>query len=130
MCVASQKDDVQLALADALVEPGAAEDEPAQPVHERALGRPGEVGPALVDVIAERRGGVEDLAVHGEVDEVLELSIVEAAADEAEADRRLLAALAEVDLVEREAQLSVLEDEVLAGVVVSTTRGIHEQAVR
>src|SRR6201999_4011379 len=30
--------DVQLALLDALVQPRAAEDQPAQPVHERALG--------------------------------------------------------------------------------------------
>ena len=65
--------DVQLALVDALVEPGAAEDEPAQPVDQRALGRADDLGPAVVDVIAERRGGIEDLPVDGEVDEVLEL---------------------------------------------------------
>ena len=67
------EDDVELALLDALVEPGGAEDEPAQPVHERAVGRADELRPAVVDVLAERRGRVLDLAVDGEVDEVLEL---------------------------------------------------------
>ena len=65
--------DVELALLDALVEPGAAEHEPPQPVHERALGRADQLGPAVVDVLAQGRGGVEDLAVDGEVDEVFEL---------------------------------------------------------
>ena len=73
-------------------------------------------------MFAERRGGVGDLAVDGEVDEVLELLLAEAPADEAELQRRLLAALGEVALVEGEAQLAVFEDEVLAGVVVSAAR--------
>ena len=63
-------------------------------MHERALGRADELGPAVVDVLAERGGRVVDLAVDGEVDEVLELVLVEAAADEAELQRGLLAALA------------------------------------
>jgi hypothetical protein len=46
--------DVELALLDALVEPRGAEHEPAQPVHERALGGADELGPAVVDVLAER----------------------------------------------------------------------------
>jgi peptidoglycan/xylan/chitin deacetylase (PgdA/CDA1 family) len=45
---------VELSFLDTLIEPGAAEDEPAQPVHERALGRPDELGPAVVDVLAQR----------------------------------------------------------------------------
>ena len=48
------EDDVQLALLDALVEPGGAEDEPAQPVHERAVGGADQLRPAVVDVLAER----------------------------------------------------------------------------
>ena len=46
--------DVELALLDALVQPGGAEDEPPQPVHERAVGRADELGPAVVDVLAQR----------------------------------------------------------------------------
>src|SRR6185312_16333424 len=69
--------------------------------------------------------GVDDLAVDGQVDEVFELLCAEAAADEAELQGRLLAALGEVRLVEREAELSVFEDEVLAGVVVFASRGFH-----
>ena len=71
--------DVQLALVDALVEPRAAEHQAAQPVHQRALGRPDQLGPAVVDVLAERRGGVGDLAVDGEVDEVFELLLARGA---------------------------------------------------
>ena len=51
--VALVEDDVELALLHALVQPGGAEDEPAQPVHERALGRADQLGPAVVDVLAE-----------------------------------------------------------------------------
>src|SRR5947209_376784 len=44
-------EDLELALDDPLVEPGAAEDEAAQPVHERALGGADELGPAGVYVL-------------------------------------------------------------------------------
>jgi hypothetical protein len=83
-------------------------------MHERAVGRADQLGPAVVDVFAQPRGRVEDLAVDGEVDQVFELLLPEAPADEPELQRRLLAALGEVVLVEREAQLAVFEDEVLA----------------
>ena len=76
-------------------------------------------------VLAQRGRGVLDLAVDAEVHEVLELGAAEAAADEAELARGLLHALGEVALVEREAQLSVLQDVVLAGVVVSASNLIH-----
>src|SRR3954447_10782683 len=79
--------DVELALLDALVEPGGAEHEPAQPVHERAVRGPDELRPAVVDVLAERGRGVRDLAVDREVHEVLELELLEPAADEAELAR-------------------------------------------
>src|SRR5581483_1662345 len=44
--------DVELALLDALIEPCASEDQPTQPMHERALGRTDELWPAVVDVLA------------------------------------------------------------------------------
>ena len=53
--------------------------------------------------------------------------MAEAPADEAELQRRLLAALGEVLLVERESQVAVFEDEVLSGVVVSAARSSHFQ---
>jgi hypothetical protein len=116
---------VELALLDALIQPRGAEDEAAQPVHERAVAGADELGPAVVDVLAEGRRGLVDLAVDGQVDEVLQLGLVEPAGDEAELQRRLLAALGEVALVEGEAQLAVLEDEVLSGVVVAAAGRIH-----
>src|SRR5580704_18514608 len=76
--------DVELALLDALIEPRAPEDQTAQPANKRAIGRPDEVGPAVVDVIAERRGGFGDLAVHDEIDQILALVVVDRAADESE----------------------------------------------
>src|SRR6185369_7060140 len=120
---------VELALLHALVQPGRAEDEPPQPVDQRPIARPDQLGPAVVDVLAQRAGGILDLAVDGEVHEVLELRVVEPAADEPELQRGLLAALGEVTLVERESKLSVLEDEVVSRVVVSAARGLHRQAV-
>jgi len=78
---------------------------------------------------AERGRRIDDLAVHGEVDEVLEFSFSEPTADEPQADRGLLATLPEVEFVEGEAKLPVLEYEVLARVVVSASRSVHEQAV-
>jgi hypothetical protein len=94
-------------------------------VHQGALGRADKLGPAVVDVLAQGRGGIEDLTVDGEVDEVFELAVAEAPADEADLQRRLLAALGEVLLVEGEAQLSIFEDEVLSRVVVSAARRFH-----
>ena len=49
------EDDVELALLDPLVEPGAAEDEAAEPVDEAAVGGADQVLPVLVDVLAEAR---------------------------------------------------------------------------
>ena len=46
--------DVQLALVHALVQPRAAEHEAAQPVHQRTLRRSDQLGPAVVDVLAQR----------------------------------------------------------------------------
>jgi hypothetical protein len=90
-------------------------------MHERALRRSAQLGPAVVDVLAERRRRILDLAVDGEVDEVLELGAAQAPVDEAELQCRLLAALAEIALVEGEAKLPVLEYEVLSRVVVAAS---------
>src|SRR5262249_54654832 len=95
------------------------------PVDEGAVRRAREVGPAVVDVLPERRRRVVDLAVDDQVDEVLELGLVQPAVDEADLQRRLLATLGEVPLFERQPQLSLPENEVLAGVVVASTRRVH-----
>ena len=67
------EDDVELALLDPLIEPGAAEDEAADPVDEALLGAADELDPVRVDVLAEGGGRVADLAVDRELDEVVEL---------------------------------------------------------
>ncbi len=112
------EDDVELALLDPLIEPGAAEDEAPQPVHEAAVGGPDQLLPVLVDVFAERRAGLCDLTADGEVEEIVELLLAESLGDEAEFDRGLLDPLSEVLLVEGEAELSVLEHVVGARLVV------------
>src|SRR5262249_37359035 len=103
------EDDVELALLDPLVEPGAAEDEAPDPVDEAAVGGADQVLPVLVDVLAEAGAGLGDLAADREVEQVVELALAEALGDEAELDRGLLHPLGEVVLVEGEAQLPVLE---------------------
>src|SRR3954447_870430 len=117
--------DVELALLDALVQPGGAEDEPAQPVHQRAVRGPDELRPAVVDVLAERARGIGHLAVDGEVDEVLELGLAQAALHEAELAPGLLDALGEVALVEGEAKLTIFQDVVLTRVVVAAANLVH-----
>ncbi len=77
-------------------------------------------------MLAQRGGGVLDVAVDGEVDQILELVLAEASADEAKLEGRLLAAFAEVAFVEGEAQVAVFEDEVLTGVVVAATCLVHD----
>src|SRR5205085_5065358 len=106
---------------------GAAEDQPAEPVDERALAVSGELVPAGDDVLAERRRGLGHLPVHGQVDQVLPFGTLERAGHEPELDGRLLNALGEVALVEREAELAVLEDVVRPGFVVSASRRVHHE---
>src|SRR5918997_1776784 len=103
------EDHLELALHHALVEPGAAEDEPADPVDERALRGAVEVAPAVVDVLAQLGLRLVHLAVDREVHEVLALVVAEGAVHEAELRGRLLHALGEVTLVEREPKLAVLQ---------------------
>src|SRR4051812_9247341 len=94
-------------------------------MHERPVRRPHELRPAVVDVLAELRARIGDLPVARQVDQVLELALAEAPAYEPELHRRLLAALGEVTLVEREAKFAVLQDEVVAGVVVAAFACLH-----
>src|SRR5439155_8138215 len=56
---------------------------------------------------------------------VFQLLLAQPTVDEADLDGGLLAALREVLLVERKAQLAVFEDEVLAGVVVAAAPLFH-----
>jgi hypothetical protein len=114
------EDDVELAFLDPLVEPGAAEDESADPVDEALVGAADELEPVRVDVLAEGRGRFADLAVDGELDEVVELLGVEPGGREVELHGGLLDALGEVGLVECEAELSVLENVVGARLVVAS----------
>jgi hypothetical protein len=116
---------VELALLHALVQPGGAEDEAPQPVHQAAVGGSDELGPAVVDVLAEAGRGIDHLAVDREVHEVLELGLLEALPDEAELARGLFDSFGEVALIEREAQLAVLEHVVLTGVVVAAANLVH-----
>src|SRR3954451_16050309 len=121
--------DLELAPLDALVEPRGAEHQPPEPVHEGSLRGAAQLGPAVVDVLAQLGGRVLDLAVDGEVDQILQLLVLQAVGHEAELQRRLLAALTEVALVEGEAKLSVLQYEVLARFVVASAP-LHERRHR
>jgi hypothetical protein len=87
-------------------------------VDEAAVGGADQVLPVLVDVLAETGGGLGDLAADGEVEEIVDLLPAEALVDEAELDRGLFDPLGEVLLVEREAELSVLEHVVGARLVI------------
>src|ERR1700750_3419828 len=67
------EDDVELTLLDPLGEPGAAEDEAADPVDEAAVGGTDQILPVLVDVFSERGAGLGDLAADREVEQIVEL---------------------------------------------------------
>jgi hypothetical protein len=90
-------------------------------VDEALVRRADELLPVRVDVLAEPRVGLVDLAVDRELEQVVELLFGQPLVDEAELDRRLLDPLREVVLVEGEAQLSVLQYVVGAGFVVSSS---------
>src|SRR4029077_13787413 len=77
-----------------------------------------QVLPVLVDVLAEGGAGLGDLAADREVEQVVELLLAQALADEGQLHRGLLDPLGEVLLVEREAELSVLQDVVGARLVI------------
>src|ERR1700730_10404051 len=94
-------------------------------MHERALRRADELGPAIVDVLSERRSGISDLAVDDQVDQVLGLVLLHAPTEESELAGSLLTALAKVAFVERESKLAIFQDEVFAGGVVPAS--VHER---
>src|SRR3954453_11921016 len=83
------EDHVQLALLDTLVQPGASEDQAANPMDQAATGGPHQLGPVLVDVLTQGGGGLPDLAIHRELEEVDELVAPKALVDEVELDRGL-----------------------------------------
>ncbi len=70
-------------------------------------------------VRAEGRGGLADLAVDGQLEQVEQLLGLETVIHEVELHRGLLDPLGEVLLVEREAKLAVLEHVVRAGFVIT-----------
>ena len=78
-------------------------------------------------MLAEARRRVLDLAVDGQVDEVLELGPVQPAADETQLAGGLLDPLGEVALVEREPEFAVFQDVVLARVVVAAPHRVHRE---
>src|SRR5581483_1083169 len=104
--------DVELSLLDALVKPSTAKDQPSQPMDERALRGPHQLGPTVVDVLTERRSGIGHLAVDYKADEVLGLVVLDRTPEKPDLARRLLTAFAEISLIECEPQLPVLEHEV------------------
>src|SRR6201996_7386826 len=103
------EDDVELTLLDPLVEPSAAEDEAADPVDETAVGGTDQVLPVLVDVFAEGGAGLGDLAADREVEQIVDLLLAQPLVDEGQLHRGLLDPLGKILLVEREAELSVLQ---------------------
>ena len=42
-------------------------------MHEAAVGRPDQLRPVLVDVLSEGGGGLEDLAVYRQLEQIVEL---------------------------------------------------------
>ncbi len=112
--------DVQFAFLDPLVEPGAAEDEPAQPVDETLVAGSGQVLPVMGDVDAQFRARLLDLAGNGQMEQVIELGEGQAGSHETEPHCGLFDSLAEVPFVEREPEIAVLEHIVSARLVVSS----------
>jgi hypothetical protein len=93
-------------------------------VDEALVRGPDQLLPALVHMLAEGGGRLADLAVDGELQQVLQLVLVQALPDEIELDGGLLHALREVTLVEGEAKLPVLEHVVRPGLVIASASGL------
>ena len=110
---------VQQPLLDAVVEPGAAEDELPQPVDERLALHERELLPVADEIAAERAPRLLDAPVRGKLDEIVDLVLVQVVAlDEPELDRGGGHALLEVVGVEGEPVAEELDHVVLAGGVV------------
>src|ERR1700744_3988222 len=71
-------------------------------------------------MFAEGGRRVGDLAVDDEVDQVLGLVLLDRSGEETELASGLLATLPEATFVERESQLSILEDEVVTRAVITS----------
>src|SRR5213078_4427759 len=97
-------DDLERAALDLVVEPGAAEDELAQPVDERLAADERDALPVAREVAAEPRFRLLDQALGRERDEIRGLVLVELVRlDEPELHGRADDALLEVERVEAEA---------------------------
>src|SRR5439155_14515858 len=111
---------LELPVLDPVVEPGPAEHELLQPVHERLAVDEGDLVPVANEVPAERAAGLLDRVPLHELDQVGRLVVVElVASEEAELDGCRRDALLEVLGVEAEAVPEELDDVVVAGVVVA-----------
>jgi hypothetical protein len=107
------------ALLDSVVEPGATEDELADPVDERLPVDDREPFPVADEVVPEHAAGLVDPPVRGELDEVGGFLVLELVpAQQPEPDGSGGDALLEVEGAEREAVAEELDDEILAGGVV------------
>ena len=117
---------LEQALLDAVVEPGAAEDELAEPVDERLSLDERDALPVAHDVPAEVASRLLDPAVGRQLDEVVDLLRIElVAAYQPEPDRRRSDALLEVVGVEAEPIAQELDDVVVPGRVVRLGHGLR-----
>src|SRR5436190_4568395 len=110
--------DLEASVLHRLVEPGAAEDELAQPVDEGLLAEERDPLPVPPQVAAERAPRLVDLAVGGELDEVGDLVVVELARlDKPEPHGRRRHALFEIARVEGELKADELHQKVVSRAV-------------
>src|SRR5262245_34417583 len=108
-------DDLERAALDLVIEPGAAEDELAEPVDERLAADERHPLPVAREVAAEARFRLLDHALRGERDEVGGLLLVELVClDESELHGRCDDALLEIEGVEGEPVPEKLDDVVVA----------------
>ena len=120
--------DLELPLLHAVVEPGAAEDDALQPVDERLAVDEGDVVPVPNEIAAERAARLLDPVALDELDQVGRLVVVElVASEETELDGGCRHTLREILGVEAEAVARVLDDVVVAGVVVPGS--LHRRSV-
>jgi hypothetical protein len=107
--------DLQPAVLDPVVEPGAAKDELPQPVDERLAVHEREPVPVMDEVAPEPAPRLRDPAVGGQLDEICGLVLVELVAlEQAELDPGRGHALLEVERVEAEAVTEEFDDVIVA----------------
>jgi hypothetical protein len=116
LCVVFVPHDVECAALHLVVEPGAAEDQLAQPVDERLALDERHALPVPDQVPAEPRRGRVDQALRRQRDEVLDLLLVELRRlDDAELHRRADDPPLEISGAEREVVAEDLDDVVAPG---------------